>query len=382
MGVIIFVLILSFLVIIHELGHFFAALWAKVKVDEFGLGYPPKALKLFRWKNADFTFNWIPFGGFVRMQGEDGYEDTDPSVPTKLEEVKSGQFYQATPLQKLVIIVAGPLVNFIFGILAFTIVFTNTGIPTLIDDVRIGATFENSPAKNAGIKDNTNVVAVQLQDSSEVIQINKVEQFIDIVKNNQGKNIKVTTTGICDSDGCQETAQVYDVYVRKPEEVPQGEGAIGIAFDQVVYKFYPWYEMPFRSSYYGVKQALYMGVEILNALSSLASQVYQKGSMPNEIAGPVGIVHQAQKIGLFKEGLLTLLSFSGMLSINLAVMNMLPIPPLDGGRAVFAFLEFFLKKSKLQKIENALNSFGFICLMALIVFITFKDISRIFEKPL
>lgn len=382
MGVIIFALILSFLVIIHELGHFFAALWAKVKVDEFGLGYPPKAFKLFRWKNADFTLNWIPFGGFVRMQGEDGSEDNDPNVPTKLEEVKTGQFYQATPWQKLVIIVAGPLVNFIFGILAFTIVFTNTGIPTLIDDVRIGATFENSPARNAGIQNNTNVVAVQLQDSEEVISINNVEQFIGIVKDNQGKNVKITTTGACNADGCQEMAQIYDVYIRKPEEVPQGEGAIGIAFDQVVYKFYPWYEMPFRSSYYGIKQAFYLGLEILNALSGLASQVYQKGSMPNEIAGPVGIVHQAQKIGLFKEGLLTLLSFSGMLSINLAVMNMLPIPPLDGGRAVFAFLEFFLKKSKLQKIENALNSFGFICLMALIVFITFKDISRIFEKPL
>jgi len=107
MSAFVFILILSFLVIIHELGHFFAAKWAKVKTDEFGLGYPPKALKLFRWKDTDFTLNWIPFGGFVRMQGEEDHDEAESDhlndrgqQDKKNTQKKTGQFYQKGVYQK------------------------------------------------------------------------------------------------------------------------------------------------------------------------------------------------------------------------------------------------------------------------------------------
>ena len=114
MSVLIFILVLSFLVIIHELGHFLVAKWQGVKVEEFGLGYPPKILSLFRWKGTLFSLNAIPFGGFVRMEGEYGEEETDKKAPYSKDD-KEQPFYAKSALPRLLIILAGPFVNFLFG---------------------------------------------------------------------------------------------------------------------------------------------------------------------------------------------------------------------------------------------------------------------------
>lgn len=373
MSVFVFILVLSFLVIIHELGHYFAALWAKVKVDEFGLGYPPKALKLFRWKKTDFTLNWIPFGGFVRMQGEEVTAEDESERDDK--KPISGQFYQATVWQKLVIILAGATVNFVFGIIAFTIVFSKMGIPEVIPDARIGAVAENSPAAEAGLPTGVNIIAVR--DGETTTAVSNPEQVIAVVSELQGKTITLVTTGVCEQLVCEEIAQEFELYVRTPEETPEGQGAMGIAFDPVVFVFYPALEMPVRSAQYGVQQAVGLGWQVVQAFSTLILDMFTRGKMPQDVAGPVGIVHQAQSTGIFEQGWLTVLSFAGMLSINLAVMNVLPIPPLDGGRAVFVILEALFSKERTKKLEYIFNYGGYILLFGLIIVITLKDILRI-----
>jgi len=373
MSAIVFIIILSFLVIIHELGHFLTAKWAKVKADEFGIGYPPKALKLFRWKGTDFTVNWIPFGGFVRMQGEESIEEeTDEKKGKKL----SGQFYQASVFQKLVIILAGATVNFIFGVIAFTIVFSKMGIPEMITEPRIGAVEENTPAYEAGIPSNVNILAVKYQDQE--FAVNTPEDLINKVYEHRGETITLITTGICEQKTCEQIKNEYPVYVRTQEETPEGEGAMGVAFDQVVFVFYPALEMPVRSAAYGIEQAFTLGWQIIEAFSGIITGIFTRGSLPTDVAGPIGIVHQAQSIGIFEEGWLTVLSFAGMLSINLAVMNVLPFPPLDGGRAVFIILEALFTKKRTKKLEYILNYGGYILLLGLIVVITIKDVMRIF----
>lgn len=374
MSVIVFIVVLSFLVIIHELGHFIAAKWAKVKVDEFGLGYPPKAIKLFRWKNTDFTINWIPFGGFVRMQGEEGSQKEN-DVSSQKRKQPTGQFYQAGTWQKLVIILAGATVNFIFGIIAFTIVFSKMGIPELIDDARIGQVIDNSPAAQAGIPENVNIVGVSYRE--ETIAIDTPQDVIDAVTKYRGEIVTLTTTGACEQKNCEATTSQYDVYIRTAEETPENEGSMGIVFNSLLFVFYPPYEMPLRSAAYGVQQAFVLGGQIVQAFSSLLTDLFTRGKLPQDIAGPVGIVHQAESIGIFEEGWLTVLSFAGMLSINLAVMNVLPIPPLDGGRAVFVILEALLTKKRTQKLEYIFNYGGYILLFGLIIVITIKDILRV-----
>lgn len=371
MSAIVFILVLSFLVIIHELGHFFAAQWAKVKTDEFGLGYPPKAFKLFRWKNTDFTLNWIPFGGFVRMQGEEG-QDGDKSE----KKEKVGQFYQAGVFQKLVIILSGPGINFIFGVLAFTIVFSKMGIPEEISQARVGHIDENSPAAQAGLPEDVNITALKYDDQE--FSLVTAQEVTQKVYEYRGKTVTLVTTGKCEQKECDDTKNEYQVYVRTQDETPANQGAMGIAFDQVVFVFYSPLEMPFRSAEFGIKQALGLGWQIIQAFSGIIIDLFARGALPQDVAGPIGIVHQAQSIGIFEEGWLTVLSFAGMLSINLAVMNVLPIPPLDGGRAVFVILEALLSKKRTQKIEYIFSYGGYILLFGLIILITIKDVLRIF----
>lgn len=374
MSVLIFILVLSFLVLIHELGHYFAAKWAKVKVDEFGLGYPPKALTLFRYKGTDFTLNWVPFGGFVRMQGEE--DSLEESKSTQDKKSMKGQFYNATPVQKLVIILAGATVNFIFGIIAFTVVFTKLGIPVEIQEARIGQVVENSPAARAGIQPSTTITAIKIAD--DVVAVSNPTQVIELVQAHRGETIALVTTGKCSGTVCQEIAQEFSVYVRTVQETPAGQGALGIAFDSFVFESYPLWQMPFRSTVYGIEQAFQLGWQILLALSGLMTDLLTRGIMPKDIAGPIGIVHQAQTSGLFEQGFLTIFSFAGMLSINLAVMNVLPLPPLDGGRAVFIVLETLFTRKKTAKIEGYFNYIGYLALLGLILLITIRDVLRLF----
>lgn len=372
MSVIFFILVISFLVIIHELGHFIAAKWAKVKVDEFGIGYPPKAIKLFHWRGTDFTINWVPFGGFVRMQGEEEYL-------SEKSNSKKHQFYQATVIQKLVIILAGASVNFLFGVIAFAIVFSKIGIPHVVDEARIGEIAPDSPAQQAGILENSNIVGIQFADQ-EMIEVGTPQDVIDQVAGHKGEIAKIFTTGVCEAKSCDETRNEFDVYLRTDEEIPENQGSLGVVFDQVVYIFYPPLEMPFRSVVYGLEEAMYLGKQIVQTFSGLIGNLLTQGKISDQIAGPVGIVHQAEVIGIFDQGFLMVLSFAGMLSINLAVMNVLPIPPLDGGRAVFVLLQLILKKERLEKIEYYINYGGYIFFIGLIVFITIKDVLRIFGR--
>ncbi len=383
MTVLIFILVLSFLVIIHELGHFFAAKWAKIKIEEFGVGYPPRAIKLFTWRGTVFSLNWIPFGGFVRMSGEDATPEEKTAAedsPTKKSKDKSKpkeiDFYQATTFQKMVVILAGATVNFLFGAIVFAVIFTSNGIPEPIETARIGYVSPDSPAATAGIPENVEIIAITIDD--QLYSIATAQEVIDLVEQNLGKTMTVTTTGACDGLSCQESAATYDVYARTQEEQPENQGAMGVAFDQVANVYYPAWEMPFRSIAFGFEQALELSRLILVTLGELGNDVVTEGKVPTELAGPVGIAKQAHDTGLLSQGIGTIVSFAALLSVNLAIMNVLPIPPLDGGRAVLTILGLVMKKKYIDVIEYYSNYTGYIFLMGLIILVTARDIFQLF----
>lgn len=379
MSVIIFIVVLSFLVIIHELGHFFAARSMGMKIKEFGIGYPPRALKLFKWKETLFSLNWIPFGGFVAIDGEDEAlgETQESKESTKKEVVQLPEKFNAFAINKrLFVVLAGPIVNFIFGILAFAIIFSISGIPTRLDQVRIKEVSPDSPAQKVGLMENVNLLAIEINHKN--YPISSIEDAIDVIGNHRGETVSVTTTGECHDLECSPNKNTYQVYLRTEDETPAGQGSMGIVFQSVIYLDYPWYEIPFRGAWYGLMQALWLGKLILDGLGSLVSNMVTLGQIPDEIAGPVGIVHQATTEGIFAEGYLAILSFAGMLSINLAVMNVLPIPALDGGRALFILIEKLTGRKKIEKIEQYANYIGYLLLLGLIISVTIRDVIRIF----
>ena len=363
-----FILILSFLVIIHELGHFLAAKWTKVGVEEFGLGYPPKLVRLFHWWGVDFTLNLIPFGGFVRLQGEE--KDLD-------DKLVAGDYKAAGLWQRLIVILAGAGVNFLFGILIFALIFTKIGIPTEINTARIGQVAPDSPAAKAGITANWEIKEVKV--GGQTFTITNPEDVIKLVKQHQGQDVALTLVGPCQGLSCKNQTKEVQVYIRQPDETPEGQGAIGLVFEPVIYVHYPFWQMPFRGMWVGTKQAFALSLMILEALKNMVNQLFTHGQLSEELAGPVGIVHQAQSSGLFSQGFLAILSFTAMLSINLAIMNVLPIPPLDGGRAVLAISEVALGKKITEKLEYYLNYGGWVMIMLLILAITARDVWRIFR---
>ncbi|MDQ3008725.1 MAG: site-2 protease family protein [bacterium] len=371
MTLLLFVLVLSFLIIIHELGHFIMAKRAKIKVFEFGLGYPPRAIKLFTWQGTDFTLNWIPFGGFVKMEGEEGEAEGETKRPTA--------FSEKSTLERLSVILAGVTVNFLFGVIAFATVFSFMGIPYLVDQPRIGSVNPDSPAAAAGVPTQVNILGFKIGD--ETITTTSSTEVRDVVESNQGQSVTVLTTGSCTELSCEERLQEFPLTIRNRGETPANQGLLGVTFAPVVeYQFYPPYEMPFRGMWYGIQQALGLGLLIIQSLGDLITGLFTRGTVPAELSGPVGIYDQTEKSGVFNQGFLAILNYTGILSINLAIMNLLPIPALDGGRALFILIEKIVGKGKVARVEQIVNASGMAMLLGLILLITARDVWRIFQS--
>lgn len=369
MAALIFILILSILVIIHEAGHFLAARRNGIKVKEFGLGYPPRLLQIFKSKETIFSLNLIPFGGFVQMEGENGPEENPDD---------KGSFHNKSIKARLEVVLAGVFFNFVFGILTFAVVFYQLGIPTpLYGQARIGQVVENSPAKQAGLQDNTNILAFQV--NQEWIKVDSPTQVQSFVQAHLGESVTIRTSLPCAEEACPSDYQDYNIYLRTKAETPDGEGTMGITFSEVIFKNYPWYLMPFKTITEAFKQSLVLAIMILQALWQMVLDLFAGRGLQQEIAGPIGIIDQANTYGFFEGGFLNIVNFAALLSINLGIMNLLPIPALDGGRAALIVLEKFFKKRKIDKVAAYLNYFGYISLLALMIIVSFNDIRNIFR---
>ena len=368
MTVVLIILALSVLIIIHELGHFVAARLRGIRVEEFGLGDPPLALKLFTWRGTLFSLNWIPFGGFVRMAGEN-------NLPSATKKLPTGTYYAASIVSRLIVLLAGVTCNFVFGAVAFAIIFTRFGIPQVISDARIGWVLPDSPAAQTGVPEDTSIVA--LADETTRTETPNSETVIAFIQQHRGEEISLFVRDNCDAIACNGAERVYRVRPRTVEETPAGEGSLGIVFKISAPRFYPIWQMPFRGIVYGTQQAVEMGGVILHALGRLVTTLAQTGKLEQDLSGPIGIVSQAKTAGVFTEGFFVALSFVGMLSINLAIMNLLPIPPLDGGKAVLTALESIINRRIIQRVEFYLSYGGYALLLVLIILITVRDVYRL-----
>lgn len=372
---VVFLLILSFLVIIHELGHFLTARWAKIDIEEFGIGYPPRMKTLFHWKGIPFTLNWLPLGGFVKMKGEDGPSVEDvTAAKTKTAKKNSnpskefGPFYTKSKRVRLLVLLAGVVINFLFGIFAFAVIYTKLGIPVPSDAPVINVISPQSPASQAKLREGDKVYRLEsVTDGQSQVEPKTVDELVVFVNGNLGENLRLHI----DRQGNQFTT---DLYARKPEERGPEEGALGLRFQGYAYQFYPWWQMPFRGAWVGINISLGFSSAVLSAFFSIIKEIVTFSSIPAEASGPIGIVRDASNLGIFQQGWLELLRFAGMLSINLAVLNALPIPALDGGRAFFVIFETVIGKKRREQIEEKFNYAGFVFLMGLILLISLKDV--------
>lgn len=358
MQILIFVLILSFLVLIHELGHYVVAKFFKMRVDEFGIGLPPRAKGLFTKWGTLFSLNWIPLGGFVKLYGE----DPDDSVQASSPEA----FFNKPIWQRAGVLLAGVIMNFLLGVVAFGVIYTHLGIPTKTDKVFVVEVVKDSPADLVGIRQKDQVLEIKAD--GKVVEFSKVEGFIKSLEPLKGKEVELKLGS--------EKGEVREVKVVPRKDPPAGQGALGVALGNVEMKKYPIWEMPFRGMAVGLNEAWAWGKEIASGLGGVLWGIVTGKGLPKDMAGPVGIYQVSKEA--YRVGWVAVVQFMAILSINLAILNIMPFPALDGGRLFFLLVEMVIGKRLKNKFEGYVHTVGMVLLLSLMAVVTIRDIIRLF----
>jgi len=359
---VIFLAILSVLVLVHEWGHYICAKIFGVRVEEFGFGLPPRARKLFTRKGTLFSLNWLPIGGFVKLYGEE-YSEGD-----ELLAGDNGRFYDKSARARAVILTAGVIMNFLLGIVLFAAVYSYVGIPVKTDRVRIVEVVADSPAAAAGLAIDERVAEFRFAEKTE--RITGTTQLVKLVTENAGSEIDLLVVG---KDGGER-----GVKVTPRKDPPEGQGALGVVLSNVELTKYPWWQMPLRGAVVGLSEAIAWGRDIASGLGKMVYGLVTGKGVPKDLAGPVGIYQVSGLV--IKQGFLATLQFVGVLSVNLAVLNILPFPALDGGRLIFLGVEKVIGKRRKNTVEGYVNTAGMIFLLSVMALITVRDVWRLIVK--
>lgn len=346
MLIVIALLVISVLILVHELGHFLAAKASGVWAEEFGIGLPPR---LWGKKIGEtiYSINALPFGGFVRMHGETA--DQKILYPER-------SFVGKSQLARIFIAVAGVTMNFILAISVFMVIFYFTGVAR---GVKVSEILPNSPAETSGILPGDQIVEINHT------KIKQTEYFTEIVAQNLGQTVPV----IISRDG-----EVKTLTTTFNSEFKEDQGALGVIYEpQEIYK--PNLLLsPFVYGYYSTLKTIDYSNKILAGFGTIFSQLFS-GAVPKGVTGPVGVTAVVAEFA--RLGLLPLLELVGIISINLALLNLIPFPPLDGSRVAFVLLESVVGKPNILKVENKFHTVGMAILLIIILLATINEVPKL-----
>ncbi|MGB9743145.1 MAG: RIP metalloprotease RseP [Minisyncoccales bacterium] len=359
--ILIAVLSLIGLFIIHELGHFLMAKKLGVRVEEFGIFFPPRLIGK-KIGGTIYSLNLIPFGAFVRIYGEE-------------EKAVSPESFSSRPIwQRFLIVLAGVLSFWLVAIILLSIVF-HLGTAQIISDeengfltnpqVQIISVSSNSPASAAGLMPGDVIRYLGLKDQTEKLAVTKVKEVQEFVNQHRGEEVVLTI---------ERKKDLFEVILTPRVEPPADEGALGVGLVRTAEKSYP----IFQSFYKGIVATIALTGDIILALFNVLIKLISGQGLPQgaQLVGPIGIgslVVQAVQVGLNY-----FLQFIALLSIYLAIFNLLPIPALDGGKLLFLGIEKIKGRPINQGLEKKITAAFFILLIILMIWVTIKDISRLF----
>lgn len=339
-------IVFGLIIFVHEFGHYIVAKLAGVRVEEFALGMGPKVVSTKRGDTM-YSLRAFPLGGFCRMAGESGNQEFTPTAI-----IDPGRFDQKPVLARMGVVVAGPLMNFLLAILLFSLMFTFLGIPqgytTTIGEVRVG-----SPAEGVGLQPGDKIMQIN------GTKVNTWSEMVEIINGNAGVSLELQV----EKAGKLQTLKVT------PQVDPDTKvGLIGITPRDVI-----WQKIGLLA---GLQEGLSKTWEI-TAMTVLGLIEMIKGKVSSEgVAGPVGIIQLIGESARF--GFIYLINLTALISINLGLLNLLPIPALDGSRLLFMLVEAVRGKPVNPSKENFVHLIGFVLLMALMLLVTYKDLVRIF----
>ena len=343
------VILLGVLIFVHELGHFLLAKYLGVGVLKFSLGFGPKLIGR-KFGETEYMVSLVPLGGYVKLLGE---SDTDDVLPQ--DEKRS--FVKQHVLKKIAIVVAGPLFNFLFAILAFAVIFM-VGVPSLTTD--IGSVQPGSPAEVAGIRAGDNVLSIDGK------SVGRWSDLSEIITKSDGREVtlKLSREGnLQDIRVKPEAAKAKNVF---GEDVDSWRIGVGASKNIFIER-----QNPILATWSGIEQTWNITELTLISLVKMVQGVVS----PDTLGGPILI---AQMAGAHvKKGVMNFVFFMALLSINLAVLNLFPIPVLDGGHLLFFLIELVTGREVNIKWRERAQQVGFFILVMLMIFVFYNDIMRI-----
>lgn len=392
MTIIIFIIILLTLVLIHEAGHFFAAKMSKVRVDEFAFGFPPRLYSVKKGETK-YSFNALPIGGYVKIFGEDGLSEDN-------KHEYSRNFVSKHPIVKIFILAAGVIMNILLAFILVTVsVFNGTTFQVdgaskeyqkFIDEGRVRKEFlvvtavaKDTPAYNAGIKSGYIVKDIFLNEENLAGKVSthkaldlkrNTEEVVKDISNNLNGEGRIMVDSLTivyrePATGEVSSTTLAGVYRKEGED---NKKIIGVSFG----KFADIHLTFFECIKIGGEKTLWMIEETIIGFVDLLKNIFTKGEVSKDVAGPVRIfalVKEARGMGINY-----ILIFSAVLSISLAVFNILPFPALDGGRILFVIIESIIRKKISEKWQTILNGAGFLILILLMIAISVRDVINLF----
>jgi len=345
------------LIILHELGHFILAKKFGVKVEEFGIGYPPK---IFGKKIGEtiYSLNLLPFGAFVKMPGEIGDKDNKNS------------FSHQAVWKRAIIAFGGVLSFWVIAAILFSIVFS-IGAQVVVDDsqsgnimspkVQVAGISIDSPAEKAGLKVGDTIRKMEF--NGTFTEVGKVTDIQDFTNQHLGQELSLTI---------ERGKEIFFLKLTPRVSPPEGEGPVGISLVRTAIKAYPWYQAPWQ----GIVSTANMTVIIIQGYGQAIKNVIIGVPSGVQMTGPIGIFQMLSQAGQL--GAAYFVQFVGIIAIYMAIFNVLPIPAVDGGKLMFLLIEAIRRKPISEKIEQSITAVFFIALLILMAFVTVKDIIRIF----
>lgn len=369
--VIIFILVLGVLVLAHEFGHFIAARRTGMRVEEFGFGFPPrlggvqKTATGWRWiwgsrelneedfkNNTVYSINWLPIGGFVKIKGENGGQAAE-----------SDSFMAKSAWKKTIVLAAGVIMNILLAAVLLSIGYA-VGLPGSTDTAPASAVVKDQQLQVVEVIPGKPAQVAGLQSGDTIVQLDtlikpSIKQLQDYLNTKQDTDVNFVI---------KRGSETLNKTIKPIYNEDSKRAGIGIAIAEIGLVKYPWY----LAIYHGFVDSFIFLKEIAVAFYLLIAGLFVGKGAAAAVSGPVGIAvmtGQAARLGFAY-----LLQFTAMLSLNLALINILPLPALDGGRILFVWLGKIFRRPMFMKFEQAAHSIGFLLLILLVLVVTVKDL--------